>query len=336
MAGRHELPLVEAAEPAVEELTTKEEVGDLGVSGGGWVGTSSALVTVLFVAGVLVVSLLLDWFIANRASPGFASGAAYYTWIGLMALTTAICGVVLAAGWVHYSRHCAPPVARYDEHKTSIWPYVGALVLLTVSIGMLMLVLSGGGRGFDVPVENWEEWRVVIPVGAIVCVAPWVVCVWWTHDELARLKPVLRDQANVDTARMLDALRAAWTGIERSTGALAVTVTAGILTTGALRLALIGHVPQPPTEADVLRYGLFFGVLVATVVVPLILAYRRRASDFLNLVHPPINRFDEKEEAEVLAQMLHLDEGPLRSPWALLGVLTPVVTGALAAYLPGI
>jgi hypothetical protein len=95
-------------------------------------------------------------------------------------------------------------------------------------------------------------------------------------------------------------------------------------------------VTNPPTEADVLRYGLFFGVLVATVVVPLILAYRRRASEFVDLVHKPIDRYDEKDQADILAEMLHLNEGPLRSPWALIGVLTPVVTGALAAYLPGI
>jgi hypothetical protein len=335
MTGRHEVRAVKAVETSVETATT-EDVSGTDVRRGRGFGPSSALVTVLFVAGVLLASVALDWFISNRAEPGFASGAAYYTWIGLMALTAAICMVVLAAGWVHCSRHCAPSAARYDGQKTRIWPYIIALALLTVFIGSLMLVLSGGGRGFDVPVENWEAWRVVIPVFAIACVAPWVVCVWWTHDELARLKPVLQDPASLNRERMLDAFRAAWTGIERSTGALAATVTAGILTTGALRLALIGHVASPPTEADVLRYGLFFGVLVATVVVPLILAYRRRASEFLNLVHQPINRCDEKDEADVLAQMLHLDEGPLRSPWALIGVLTPVVTGALAAYLPGI
>ena len=118
-------------------------------------------------------------------------------------------------------------------------------------------------------------------------------------------------------------------------------MSVGTLTTGALRLAIKADrsddpATKVPTEADVLAYGLFFAALVAAVVVPLVLSYRRRARAFLDAVDLPENRVVESDKAAVLAELLHLDTGPLVSPWALISVLTPVVASALAVYLPGL
>ena len=75
-------------------------------------------------------------------------------------------------------------------------------------------------------------------------------------------------------------------------------MSVGTLTTGALRLAIKADrsddpATKVPTEADVLAYGLFFAALVAAVVVPLVLSYRRRARAFLDAVYLPENRVVE-------------------------------------------
>ncbi len=88
-----------------------------------------------------------------------------------------------------------------------------------------------------------------------------------------------------------------------------------------------------PDTASVLVYGLFFAAFVATVVT-LLLAFRRRAHEWVDARYPPSRRVTSEPEVTAVESMLHLAEGPLRSPWALVSVLAPVVTGALAAYVP--
>jgi len=292
--------------------------------------------TIFFLACVLVISFILDKLFTALAIGGFAKTASFHTWIAFMSASAAVGVVVFLTGLAQVTRNVKADRARPIGRKTPLWPYIVGLVVI-VGITVLLLFTLTGGSGFTVPILGWQDfWRYLIPATAAVAVAPWVICVWWTHDELARLGPVLRGD-KLDSEGMLKELQTAWTDIEHSTGALVATVTAGVLTTGALRLAVIdGKVPNPPTEADILKSGLLFAGIVAVAVAPLILAYRRKASEFLERRYPPKDRADDKDAADVLAGQLHLDVGPLRSPWALMAILTPVLTAALAAYLPGL
>ena len=342
---------------------------------------SAATTSLLFVLLVVMVALALQiigWVTATTDE--FAETPEFRTWAGFGGMTAAIWAVAFLAGHFHVSDVAA--LAQDSERRKHPYRnYGGQAILLAVLVLALMLLLGGGG-GFDVALGPWEFLRVVIPTLGIAAAVPWIITVWWTHDDLSQVRnevdsaqvtesevhavdvadsrpldplddslskrhetrsghtgpaPSVLPQHQDQLRRLLDA----WTSIERSTGALATIVSVGALTTGALRLAIeADRSDEPagkvPTEADVLAYGLFFAALVAAVVVPLILSYRRRAQGFLDVVYLPENRVAESEEAATLAELLHLDTSPLVSPWALISVVTPVVASALAVYLPGI
>ena len=271
----------------------------------------------------------------------------------------------------HFHRWGIATLAQSGERRKHPYRNYGlqAFGLAVLVLGLMLLL--GGGDGFEVALGPWEVMRVVIPTLGVLAAVPWIITVWWTHDDLARLREeVDSEAAPVSTSPAVDPaaqaghtaasspplpqhkdqlrrLLEAWTSIERSTGAMAAIVSVGVLTTGALRLAIEADTSDDPagkvpSEGDVLAYGLFFAVLVATVVVPLILSYRRRAGAFVEMVYLPENRETESEKAAMLAELLHLNTGPLVSPWALISVssrqsspaLSPCTYRGLAAELP--
>jgi hypothetical protein len=257
-----------------------------------------------------------------------------------------------------------------EDRRRRLVGYAIGAVLLSLSV-LGLLVLLGGGGGFEVRLGAWPVLRAVIPMLGVAAATPWAVCVWWTHDEIAALRTQLPElvtgrKGAVESAQSLQVVDMAeaqhppplpgeplqrlgdtWRTTEQATGALAAIVATGVLATGALRLAIdadherctkarCGSLPDVPSDQDVLVYGLFFAVVVATVVVPLLLAHRRCATEFVDLVFPPRERLETSDQAATLASLVHLDSGPLQSPWAILGILTPVLIGALAVYVPGL
>lgn len=307
----------------------------------GWAGyrRSASATTLLFVLAVVALSgfLLLVW--GATGSDDVTGTQEFRTWVGLCALTAGVWAVAFVAGRRHLATfRTAPDRVTRPEQLRLRWS-LGAVAVLSCCILGLMLLL-GGGDGFETTIDGWEVWRALIPLLGVVAAAPWVLATWWTHDRLGEIKQEIEGLDVADAAARTSVLRGllgAWVGIERCTGALAAIVTFGTLTTGALRLAIkAGDVEEVPSPDAVLSYGLFFAVLVAVVVVPLLLAYRRRAREYLDEVLPPVDRPAQAEKAAALADQLHLSSGPLRDPWAVLGILTPVVTAALTAYLPGL
>jgi hypothetical protein len=121
---------------------------------------------------------------------------------------------------------------------------------------------------------------------------------------------------------------------------LSLVVTPAVLTTGALRLALV---PDYVSETDfpplsVILYGLFFAVFVAAAILPMVLVWRSRARELVGYLEPlPTDGKPTPEFAQSrtrLEEFLHLDIGYLRSPITALGILAPVVTAAITALIP--
>lgn len=297
----------------------------------------------LLVVFVALVLQIIGW--ATSTTDQFAETSQFRTWAGFGGMTAAIWAVAFVAGHFHVSGIATQ--AQTGERRKHPYRNYGlqAIGLAVLVLGLMLLL--GGGDGFEVALGPWEIMRVVIPTLGILAAVPWIITVWWTHDDLSQVR------ADVDSATgtaagdllknkdQLKRLLGAWSSIERSTGAMAAIVSIGVLTTGALRLAIEADTSDDPagkvpSEGDVLAYGLFFAVLVAAVVVPLILSYRRRARAFVEMVYLPEKRETESEKAATLAELLHLNTGPLVSPWALISVATPVAASALAVYLPGI
>jgi len=161
-------------------------------------------------------------------------------------------------------------------------------------------------------------------------------------------------------------LKATWEVIVAVALAFAGFVAAAIVPTGALRNLWLSQTPpvpvdgqpwelamwdkqveqlQPNLEAtfpasDVLSYGAFFGLLSAVLVIPLVMAWRSSAKKLVADTYPcPAG--DPAEEKCIasrgrLEADLNLSTTVLRNPLTVLTILTPLVTAALAAFLPQI
>jgi len=302
-----------------------------------WFTRSAAATTVTFAVGVALLIVLLHsaWTIAD-ADADFTSTFEFGLWVGLCGATAGVWMVAFVLGWQEAAA-LLPDDSREDR------PRLGSGVAAVVTLGAaaaLVMWLVGGHTGFTAEVPGWKVWNKLIPIAGIAAAGPWVLTTWWTHDSLTRMRSSLSVSALSDEKAQLvfDALRATWPRVERCTLAMVAIFTSGVLTTGALRVALVeGGANDVPGEQQVLAYGLFFATLVALVVVPLLLAYRRRARQYVDVRYPatdpPTVTTDKVVQVE---DMLYLSRGPFRDPWALLGILTPAVTGAVAAYLPGV
>jgi len=303
-----------------------------------WLTRSAAATTVTFAVGVAVVIVVLQiaWTSAG-ADSDFTSTFEFGLWVGLCGTTAGVWTVAFVLGWKEAAA-MLPKDPRKARRRCG-WGVV-AVAALGGAAGLVML-LVGGETGFKPDVPGWSVWNKVIPGAGIAAAGPWVLTTWWTHDSLTRMRVSL-DVTPFSKAKaktVFKALRTTWPRVEGCTLAMVAIVTSGVLTTGALRVALVaGGAKDVPGEQQVLAYGLFFAVLVALVVVPLLLAYRRRARQYITVRYPATDPPGDAYPDRVVQveELLYLSRGPFRDPWALLGVLTPAVAGALAAYLPGV
>jgi hypothetical protein len=175
---------------------------------------------------------------------------------------------------------------------------------------------------------------VVIGLSAV----PWLVLMWLLQRHFVAYAKAGRA---ISTAH----LRELWDLLNGVVLAFAVFVVLAIVPTGALRVAYFagpkrdGH-PRPAADfpsSDVLLYGAFFAVLLSAIAVPAAAEYRhaarRRVRANFPMTAEPTGT-DDKDAIEWLESLLHLDVGVLKSPITALTVFTPLVTAALAGFVP--
>jgi hypothetical protein len=121
-------------------------------------------------------------------------------------------------------------------------------------------------------------------------------------------------------------------------------VVIALVSTGALRatwLTSIEGVPDAASEftaSSVLVYGMYFSALLATITLPLLAVYRRRARELVNNTYalPPDARVsaDLVSSRDRLEGYLHLDVGILGNPLTAFSLFTPLITSGLALIIP--
>ena len=89
---------------------------------------------------------------------------------------------------------------------------------------------------------------------------------------------------------------------------------------------------------NVLYYGALFAVLLSVLAVPLAASWRSYARvlvDHANLLPPDGQPTEEWVASRArLEALLHLDVSLLRNPLIALTILSPLLTGVLAAFIP--
>ncbi len=132
-----------------------------------------------------------------------------------------------------------------------------------------------------------------------------------------------------------------WKLLTACVTAFAVAVVAAIANSGALRASFLAAHPARSAEfppANVLLYGAFFAVILSVITIPLVASWRACA---LRVVErtcplPPDGQPTEDwfSARARLERLLHLDVPLLRNPLTALSIFVPLITAALAAFVP--
>jgi hypothetical protein len=220
------------------------------------------------------------------------------------------------------------------------------------AVAIAVYLLAGHTRGPVVPVHHLRARTNLVMIAALVAAIPWLAVVWLAHVECRDLdKFTAAGNEYADAMQEVDTedspmvrsavqqLQQLWSLLLLCGGAFTLGIVAVVASSGALRGAYVALYPRskdfPP--ANVLLYGLLFGLALSVIALPMATAWRNRARKFVDHMCPlPADgrpTVEWVEERARIEQLLHLDISLVPT---LLGVLAPVAASVLAAFLPGI
>lgn len=208
---------------------------------------------------------------------------------------------------------------------------VGAVVLLTI--------LKAFGYTFSPPspVSEIGVRTNAILFAGLAATAPWLVLVWLGLDAARGLDVQRLAQSPRDG---LESLLQLWRLLIACAGAFSVGVVAALLTSGALRNAMLAFNPDRDDfpASSVLLYGAVFAIVLTILTLPFAYVWRSRAKGFVDEVFalPEDGKITEAwvTDRERLERLLRLDVGLVRNPLTALNVFAPLITSLLAAFVP--
>jgi hypothetical protein len=229
--------------------------------------------------------------------------------------------------------------------------YLVAAAFVVALIALLILV-SGGSA--DIPVNGLVIRTRAVLFAGMLAVIPWLALVWLAQAECHDLRAALTSppgklDAEVGAAgaggTIPTALNARllqlWKLLTTCVTAFAVAVVAAIVNSGALRASFLNAHPARSADfppSNVLFYGAFFAVILSVITIPLVAAWRGCAATAVERTCPlppdgqPTD--DWVSARERLEKLLHLDVPLLRNPLTALSIFVPLITAALAAFIP--
>jgi hypothetical protein len=187
-----------------------------------------------------------------------------------------------------------------------------------------------------------------------IAAVPWILLIWMTHEELRSIHLSIAairepppteeyDPSSVDGAAIRSiaaSMDGVWHAIERAGLALGLLLSTVVLNTGVMRTV---RMSGGATEDDfpawyVLAYGVFFALVLAAILVPILAAWRdagfalaRRALGEPSSGVPAESRVAAQER---LLARIGVDRGVLRRPIAAVSVLAPFVTAFVTSLVP--
>jgi hypothetical protein len=229
--------------------------------------------------------------------------------------------------------------------------YLVAAAFVVALIALLILV-SGGSA--DIPVNGLVIRTRAVLFAGMLAVIPWLALVWLAQAECHDLRAALTSPpgkldaeagaagagGTIPTALNARLLQL-WKLLTTCVTAFAVAVVAAIVNSGALRASFLNAHPARSADfppSNVLFYGAFFAVILSVITIPLVAAWRGCAATAVERTCPlppdgqPTD--DWVSARERLEKLLHLDVPLLRNPLTALSIFVPLITAALAAFIP--
>jgi hypothetical protein len=283
----------------------------------------------------------------------------WHVWIATVSVGLAIAFVLALHGIVRLSRIPKQWPDRAGVGSRVVWLHSVAALVWVIGLGVAVAFLVHESR--DWPLDM--GWRLTfVAAFGLLCATPWVALTWlchkavhpyWVEPHLLRSELQNTDTAPRDaTATDADiaALQQIWDQIVGIALAFATLVAISLIPTGALRNLWLSQdvhgkaatkaLQDSFTSTDVLLYGAMWALVAALVVIPLVASWRSTAQSVVDAAYPPnaTTAADEAAKAtrDTLEEMLNLSSGILRNPLTVLTIATPLVTAALAAFVPEI
>jgi hypothetical protein len=291
-----------------------------------------APLVIAYAAGLLCAALFgVDWLSgplrwSNESDPqaqAFLDQGETVLWVALVCIQTGLWALLLVP-----SIRVAKAVGGRHPKLTLLG--IGLMALIAVKF---VLVTSAAHGEYPLP-GRVEKFAVLSVVGFVVCGSA-VLALWWIYAAL--------DDA--DSIRGLVRLREL---MHQALGILGAVLTAGVLTTGALRNALIAWSENPanldpvtdpfPLE-DLLGYGVFFSALLALIYAPVHMRYQSKGRELMER-HAPLPDVDQPgwsaalQRRNELQGLLLLGVTPTASFQAGVAILAPLASSLLAVLVP--
>jgi hypothetical protein len=327
-----------------------------------WPVLSSYLLLVATVALAIVLRSDTGNAVAEDAldlGPTKVGGTEWQVWIATVSVGLAIAFVLAVHGIVRLARIPSQWPGRAGVGRRTVWLHSGAALVWVIGLGGAVGALVHQDREWPMDME----WRLVaVAAFGLLCATPWVAMTWLCHKsvhpywvEPHLLRSELQD-ARISTRGLtatdddIAALQQIWSQIVGIALAFATLVAISLVPTGALRNLWLSQEVQGKTatqqlqdsftSTDVLLYGAMWALVAALVVIPLVASWRSTAQSVVDAAYPP-NATTAADEAakgtrDSLEAMLNLSSGILRNPLTVLTIATPLVTAALAAFVPEI
>jgi hypothetical protein len=291
-----------------------------------------APLVIAYAAGLLCAALFgVDWLagplrwrdVSDPEAQAFLDQGETVLWVALVCIQTGLWAVLLI------------PSIRVAKAVGGRHPKLTFLGIAVMALIAVKFVAASSAAHGDYPLPGRvPKFAILTVVGFLVCCSA-VLALWWIYAALAE------DRSLTDLVRLRELMH-------QALGLLGAVLTAGVLTTGALRNALIAWsehsanlhpVPDPFPLEDLLGYGVFFSTLLALIYAPVHLRYQYRARQLMERyaslpeVGGPTWSTALQRRSE-LQELLQLGATPTASFQASVAILAPLASSLLAVLVP--
>jgi hypothetical protein len=284
----------------------------------------------------------------SRASATLTGSVPWFVWkvVAALALVVFVALFLLA---LQILRHRPEWGLTGADNRVRQYVILAALAVAAIAA---FLVLVGSSP--DIPVRDLTlRTRTVLLAGVFTSI-PWLALVWLAHAECNDLDdeltpgppgssggPAAQPRQPAQPALLNARLLLLWKLLGTCVTAFAVLVVAAIVNSGALRASFLAAHPARGSEfppSNVLFYGAFFAVILAVITIPLVASWRACAFRVVEGTCPLPADGQPTEDwfaaRARLEKLLHLDVPLLRNPLTALSIFVPLITAALAAFVP--
>ena len=174
-----------------------------------------------------------------------------------------------------------------------------------------------------------------------IAATPWLLLLWITDERVRWLRTYLFSNGGAN--RVLAPIReldAVWQAIERASLALGLVLSTLVINTALMRNVSIeaGVAPASFSQWEVIGYGVFFMVILAAILIPVLIGWRDAGFDLVSLAVPDTASGipDEAGAAarERLVVRIGIERSYVRHPIPILGVLSPFLTAFATSLIP--